>query len=319
MLEINVNENNENQRLDKYLLKYLNKAPKSFIYKMLRKKNIKLNGKRALGNEIILLNDVISIYLSDKTINLFKENKKISKTQQDFKIIYEDKNLIICYKPLNIISQPDIKNKNNSLNDQLIFYLYQKDEYKKSSDFTPSICNRLDRNTSGIVVFGKNLRSLQDLNKAFKEQQIDKFYLTAVYGIIKEKGAIKVYHKKEHNKAIISKNHIEGSKKVITEYEPLKIKNNKTLLKIKLITGKCHQIRASFEYIGYPIIGDKKYNKNEKDDIFNLKNQFLHCYKICFNHKNTSLDYLYKKNFLCKYMDKSFKDVLKFFDYEIKE
>ncbi len=317
MIEIKINKTNENQRLDKYLLKYLNKAPKSFIYKMLRKKNIKLNNKKAEGNEIITDGDIINIYLSDETINNFKENKQINSTKQDFKIIFEDNNIILCYKPINLVSQPDLNNKTNSLNDQLIFYMHNKGEYTSSSDFTPSICNRLDRNTSGIVTFGKNLKALQSLNKAFKDDLIDKYYLTAVYGTITKKDTLELYHKKENNKAIISKEYIPNSKKVITQYEPIATKDNKTLLNIKLITGKTHQIRVSLEHIGYPIIGDKKYSNNKNLDNFNLKNQFLHCYKISFKEQDEFLSYLSNKSFVCKYMDISFKNVLNFFDYEI--
>lgn len=318
MIEININENNENQRLDKYLLKYLNLATKSFIYKMIRKKNIKLNNKKATGNEILKKNDIISLYMSNDTINSLKKEKDFKKTKKDFKIIFEDENIIICYKPVNLVSQPDKSNPENSLNDQLLYYLYEKEEYDKSSDFTPSICNRLDRNTSGIVVFGKNFKSIQSLNEALKKNTIDKYYLTAVNGIINKKGIIKLFHKKVDNKAIISKDFLKDSKQVITEYEPICSKNNKTLLKIKLITGKSHQIRASFEYIGHPIIGDKKYN-SQIDNYFNLKNQFLHCYKITFNEKNNSIKYLFNKSFICKYISKDFKNVLDFFEYEIKE
>ena len=320
MVQIQINKNNENQRLDKYLLKYFNKAPKSFIYKIIRKKHIKLNGKKAVGNEILKTNDVINIFLSDETIANFKEDKRIPQTEQNFKIIFEDKNIILCYKPIGLVSQPDAKNKQNSLNDQLIFYMYKNNEYKKNDDFTPSICNRLDKNTSGIVCFGKNLKSLQSLNFAFKEDLIDKYYLTAVYGNINKKGTIELYHKVENNKAILSHKHIEGSKKIITHYEPLVNKDGKTLLNVKLVTGKTHQIRASLEYIGHPIMGDKKYNKNVLDKVdFNLKYQFLHCYKIHFKKQQTVLDYLSNKTFFCEHMDKSFKNVLDFFDYKIKE
>ncbi len=318
MIKITIDNTNENQRLDKYLQKYLNKAPKSFIYKMLRKKNIKLNDKKANGNEILAFGDNINIYLSDETIKNFKEEKEIIKTKQNFKIIFEDKNIIICYKPIGLVSQPDANNKTSSLNDELIYYLYKTDKYKKDADFTPSICNRLDRNTSGIVVFGKNLKSLQALNLAFKTKTIDKYYLTAVEGKIDKNGIIKLYHKKEKDKVQIYDSFIEGSKEIITEYTPLKTKENKTLLKIKLITGKTHQIRASFEHIGFSIIGDRKYNKNN-DNIFGLKGQFLHCYKLEFVSIQEPLSYLNGQKFLCSYMDKSFKNVLKFFDYKMGE
>lgn len=316
MEEIKINENNENQRIDKYILKYLNKAPKSFVYKMFRKKNIKLNGKKCEGNEILKKNDIINVYLSNETINTFKEEKYIKKTNKDFKIIFEDNNVIICYKPINLLSQPDKNNKDNSLNNQLLYYLYEKGEYKNTEDFTPSICNRLDRNTSGIVIFGKNFKFLKSINEALKNKTIEKYYLTAVEGILKEKNTLKLYHNKKNNKAIISKEFFENSKEIITEYEPISIKDNKTLLKIKLITGKSHQIRASFEYIGYPILGDKKYNFS---NAFNLKNQFLHCYKIKFKEKSNCLNYLFNKTFLCDYMSKDFQNVLDFFNYKIKE
>lgn len=316
MKEININENNENQRIDKYLLKYFNNAPKSFIYKMLRKKNIKLNGKKALGNEILKKNDIISLYISNETINNFRQEKEITKAKKDFEIIFEDENIIICYKPINLVSQPDKENKENSLNSQLLYYLYEKGEYNKNEDFTPSICNRLDRNTSGIVIFGKNFRALQAINKAFKNKNIEKYYITAVNGILEGRNTIKLYHLKKGNKAIISNKYFEGAKEIITEYEALAIKDNKTLLKINLLTGKTHQIRASFEYIGYPILGDKKYNGN-KNNLFNLKNQFLHCYQVIFKEKEPFLSYLYNKSFFCKYMSKEFKDILAFFNQKI--
>ncbi|WP_250278916.1 RluA family pseudouridine synthase [[Clostridium] colinum] len=318
MVEIKINKSNENQRLDKYLLKFFNKAPKSFIYKMLRKKYIKLNNKKASGNEIIFNNDIISIYLSDETISNFKEDKNIQKTNQDFKILFEDENIILCYKPINLVSQPDVHNKNNSLNDQLIFYMYKNGEYTKSSDFTPSICNRLDKNTSGIIAFGKNFKSLQALNTLFKENLIEKYYLTAVYGNVTKPGIIELYHKKEGNKAILSKEYIPNSKKIITKYEPITVKDGKTLLNIQLITGKTHQIRASLEYTGYPIIGDKKYNNNKNNTDFDLKYQFLHCYKIYFKNHTGYLDYLSEKTFICGYMDKSFQNILNYFNYKIQ-
>ena len=314
MVQLQIDKNDENQRLDKFMLKYLNKAPKSFVYKMIRKKNIKLNNKKCIGNEILQANDIINIYLAEDTINKFKQENSLKSTFKNFEIIYEDENLIICYKPINLVSQPDFFNKNNSLNDQLIFYLYKKGEYKKDDNFTPSICNRLDKNTSGIVIFGKNFKTTKDLNEMFKNKTIDKYYLTAVEGILKEKGTLKLYHKKDkNNTAIISQKKQDDFKEIITEYTPLAYKDNKTLLNIKLITGKSHQIRASFKYIGFPILGDQKYGIKD----LGLNNQFLHCYKVVFKENNNSLNYLFNKSFVCKYMDKSFKNVLKFFEYNI--
>lgn len=324
MKQLQIKENEQNQRFDKFLLKYFKKAPKSFIYKMLRKKRIKLNFKKATGSEILNINDTVQIYISEETIKDFVEIKKIKDININFKIIFEDKNILICSKPTNLASQPDIKNKNTSLNDQILYYLYKKNEFnpKYSLAFTPSICNRLDKNTSGIILFGKTLESLQILNNNLKNNNIDKYYLTVVNGTLSHSKKIVLYFKGyENQKLLISSKNNEESKKIITEYEPIKTKNNLTLLKIKLITGKTHQIRATFNHIGFPIIGDNKYGNNEINKIvsskFNLKNQFLHCYKIKFNNMDNSLNYLSNKEFTSNYICSSFQNVLDFFNFKI--
>lgn len=304
MKEIKITSMEENQRLDKYLMKYLNKAPKSFIYKMLRKKRIKLNSKKAEGSELLCDGDIIGMYLAPETIEGFTEEKNIAKTDRSFKIIYEDKNIIICSKPAGLIVHPDIKNPTNTLNDQLLYYLYEKGEYDTSreSAFKPAVCNRLDRNTSGIVVLGKNLPALQALNRAFRDNEVDKFYLTAVSGRLSGKGEIKGYHSKDNgNTVIVSDSPSNGSKEVITQYKALSFKNNMTLLEIKLVTGKSHQIRASLKKKGFPVIGDRKYgdpavNKKIKEE-YGLDNQLLHCFRITFRQKGTVLEYLNGKTF----------------------
>lgn len=301
---LNITNNEQGQRLDKYLLKYLNNASKSFIYKMLRKKRIKYNGKKAEGNEIIKDGDLIQMYLSDETINNFMSEKIINKVNADFNVIFEDENIIICNKPCGLITHPDNQNDKNTLNSQLLYYLYEKGEFdiSKQSVFTPSVCNRLDRNTSGIVVMGKNLASSQELNKAFKNKNIEKYYIAVVKGEIDKSGKIEGFHiKYEDNKVKIYDNQIEGSKPIQTEYEPLSVSNGFTLVRLKLITGKSHQIRAGLKHLGYPIIGDRKYgndtvNKYFKEK-FNLDNQFLHAYKLIFNINDGCLKYLYKKEF----------------------
>lgn len=304
MEQLQISEQEQGQRLDKFLLKYLNKAPKSFIYKMLRKKNIKYNSKKAQGNEIIQKDDIINIFLSDDTINGLKEEKHINKTNFQFDIIYEDQNIIICNKPAGLIVHPDKNNSKDTLNDQLLYYLYQKGEFdiNKNSTFTPSICNRLDRNTSGIVIMGKNLASVQELNEIFRCNKIDKFYLTIVKGVIKKNGIFNLHHlKSDDNIVKVCDYPIEGSKNIITEYFPIRNNGKFTLVNIKLITGKSHQIRASFFYKGFPIIGDRKYgDKNINkyfEEKYKLKYQFLHSYKVIFNQSNGILNYLHQKEF----------------------
>lgn len=300
MKEITITSAQKGQRLDKYLLKYLNKAPKSFIYKMLRKKNIKLNNKKADGNEILSEGDSIKLFLSDETLSNFMEIKRIEKAEKNFEIIYEDENIILVNKPKGLIVHPDKNNRTNTLNDQLLYYLYEKGEFDISaeSDFTPSICNRLDRNTSGIVVMGKNLEAVQQLNKGFRDRLIDKYYITVVKGEIKSAGEISGYHSKtDDNVAIIG----DKGKYILTRYEPLCAKGDYTLLRIKLETGKSHQIRVCMAHINHPIIGDMKYGDEKTNryfrDKFKLRSQLLHSYELVFRFNDGLLNYLKDKKF----------------------
>jgi 23S rRNA pseudouridine955/2504/2580 synthase len=298
MRELKIGTSEENQRLDKFLLKYMNKAPKSFIYKMLRKKNIKLNGKKAEGNEMLKCGDEVKLFLADETINSFMAEKTVTKQAQDFIVKYEDENVLVVLKPAGLSVQPDKDNPQGSLNDQLLYYLYQKGEYDTSAEavFKPSVCNRLDRNTAGLVVLGKNAASSRVLNEIFREKYVDKLYLTAVKGIIKDGGSVEGWHTKDNkNKASISKNKIEGSTYILTKYRPVKVKNNMTLTQVKLETGKSHQIRACMQYISHPVAGDRKYgdasvNKFFKEN-FGLENQLLFSFKLVFKPKEGSTLY----------------------------
>jgi 23S rRNA pseudouridine955/2504/2580 synthase len=281
----------------------MNKAPKSFIYKMLRKKNIKLNGKKAEGNEMLATGDEIKLFLADETIASFMEEKSVKKQRLDFIIKYEDENVLIVLKPAGLSVQPDADNKDNSLNDQLLYYLYQKGEYDTSADavFKPSVCNRLDRNTAGLVVMGKNAEASRTLNEIFREKQIDKLYVTAVGGIVKKSGSVEGWHTKDNNnKAYISDKKTDGATYILTKYRPIKTKNNMTLLEVKLETGKSHQIRACMQYISHPVAGDRKYGDKAVNKFFKqqfgLENQLLFSFKLIFRlNENSPLCYLNNK------------------------
>ncbi len=320
MRVVEIDGNSENQRLDKFIIKYFNRAGKSFIYKMIRKKRIKYNGKKAVGNEIIKSGDFIQLYLSDATMDSFMESKEVGKSSHDFSIIYEDNNIIVCNKPSGLAVQRDSDNINNSLNDQLLFYLYEKGEYlpKKESVFTPSICNRLDRNTSGIVLFGKNFNAVKALNNIIKDRKIDKIYLTVVKGVLKDKGVIEAFHLKgEDNKAEISLNFKEGSKKIITKYKKISENGKYSLAEVELITGKTHQIRAGFKFINHSIVGDRKYGDFKVNEFFRVKfgldNQFLHSYKIVFKDNLGFFDYLEGKEFIAPFDDRKAKIIFELF------
>ena len=306
MREVIIYKNESEQRFDRFLKKYLSEAPQSFIYKMIRKKNIKLNNKKARPDTIIVEGDIIQLYLNDETIEKFKGKNEIIESKLNPKLIYEDENIILINKPVGILSHSANKNDGNNIVDSMIYYLYEKGEYdpKIENTFVPSICNRLDRNTSGIIIGTKNYQSLRMINASMKKGSIDRYYRTIVKGIIKKDKIIEGYLVKDEevNKVEILDKKIDDSKKVTTRIKVLGSSHEYSLLEIELITGRTHQIRAHLASIGYPIIGDVKYgdkktNKYFKDE-YGLDSQFLHGYRIVFSGLDEPLDYLNQREFI---------------------
>ncbi len=301
MKTIIAGKNEAGQRLDKLLFKVLKKAPKSFVYKMLRKKNITLNGKKAEGSEMVNAEDEIKLFLSEETIEKFSDNyvsplptttsehKAPASLKENFQVVYEDTNVLIVNKPAGMLSQK-AKESDVSLVEYVISYLLDTGSItlKELETFKPGICNRLDRNTSGLVAAGKTLAGLKTLSELFRERTLSKYYLCLVKGVIKEERKITGYLIKDEktNQVRILTKAAENADYIETEYTPVKGNKDYTLLKVKLITGKTHQIRAHLSSIGCPIIGDGKYgdkNINEKfRQKFRLTHQLLHSYEMVF-------------------------------------
>lgn len=303
--EIQIKKNESNQRIDRFLKKYLSKAPSGFIFKMLRKKRIKLNGKKAKPEQLIREGDKIQFYLSDETIDKFREGIEISDINVDIDIIYEDKNIVLINKEKGLLSHSADSNDNNTVVKQLISYLHNKGEYdpEKEKTFVPSICNRLDRNTSGIIIGSKNYSSLQIMNEAIRRGSIKKIYKCIVKGEMKGKNELTGYlvKNKRDNKVFISNEKVKGSKKIHTIIKSLKNNKDFSLLEVDLITGRTHQIRVHLCSIGHPIIGDPKYGDKRINDFFRdrygLNSQFLHAYKIVLDGLSGELEYLNGKEF----------------------
>lgn len=279
------------QRLDKYLQKYLNLAPKSFLYKMLRKKNIVLNGKKAEGSEKLKNGDVIRLYLSEETLEKFHESRKADQYPRwpGLEIVYEDRQLLLVNKPAGMLSQK-ADPKDVSLNEYLVGYLLESGQVTPESlaGFTPGVCNRLDRNTSGLVIGAKTLVAAQEMGRLLKERRAGKYYLALVKGRVTRKERIRGWLTKDEtkNQARISREPLENGAPIETAYEPLAAKKDMTLLKVELITGKTHQIRSHLAGIGHPLAGDRKYGDAAFNRYFRenygLNSQFLHSWQIEF-------------------------------------
>ena len=301
MKRITVTQKEAGQRLDKLLAKFLNQAPKSFLYKMLRKKNITLNGKKAAGNEKLVCGDVIRLFLADETIEKFSREVHIEVTGTNpLEILYEDDHILLINKPCGMLSQKDGSGE-ASLVEEITAYLLGNGALTREElkSFRPSVCNRLDRNTSGIVVAGKTIEGLQTMGAVFRDRSLHKFYRCLVAGSIKEPDRIRGYLRKDESRnqvRILKEPATREDRPICTVYRPKAWGKDATLLEVELITGRSHQIRAHLASIGHPILGDPKSGDTEQNrrygEIFGLKYQLLHAYRLEFPKLEGTLSYL---------------------------
>ncbi len=300
MIKISITENEENQRLDRFLKKYFKNASLSHIYKLIRK-DIKVNGKRAAIETLLKLGDELAIYIPEEEAEAYQEKKTVSHSKKQFKIAFEDENIIIVEKPFGLLVHGDKTEKKNTLANQVAGYLADKGEYAPGRErtFVPSPVNRLDRNTTGLVIFGKNNKALQSLNQMIRDKgYVRKYYLTIVHGEMKKSLQLKDKMEKDEktNTVRVIDLETEGGKVMETIAKPLKTAKGYTLVEVELVTGRTHQIRAHLAKAGFPVIGDVKYaikGQNKKiEQKFKLSTQLLHAYKLCFDDGAAPLEYM---------------------------
>lgn len=338
MKQIEVNRADAGQRLDKYLKRIFPDMKGGFLYKMLRKKNITLNTKKASGSELVKEGDRIQCFFSEETflkfsrqiktedgiqnalVSSFSVNTEYEKAYRELKgicVIYEDEYILLLNKPAGVLSQK-AKKDDLSLNEWMLGYLLADDKIKPTdlTHFKPSVCNRLDRNTSGIVICGKTLAATRMINQMLKDRSLHKYYRTYVHGRLEGKETLTAWHKKDtsDNHADISFQITEQEKyaydEIITTYHALESRKQYSYLEIELVTGKTHQIRAHLAAYGHPIVGDKKYVQLYRKKTGKMINpvteqgypkfQLLHAYRLKFPFITGEWEYLSGKEFICK-------------------
>lgn len=304
MRELTVGKNDAGQRLDKFITKALD-IPMSLLYKSIRTKKIKVNRKRAEISTKLCEGDTIQCFLAEEFFEKKVTKRSFESITPHLNIVYEDENIMLLNKPAGVSVHEDDKGSTNTLITHVQSYLFGKGDYNPDDEhsFAPALCNRIDRNTSGIVIAAKNAMALRVMNEKIKNREIDKFYLAAVHGIPKpERATVTGFLKKDekNNTVRVWDKNPGGAKEIITKYQVIAKGSDTALVEVELLTGRTHQIRAHMAHIGHPLVGDGKYGVNREDRQRGYKYQALCSYKLRFNFDTespTELDYLNGKEF----------------------
>lgn len=304
MRELIIGKNDAGQRLDKFITKTL-ELPTGLLYKSIRTKKIKVNRKRAEIGTVLCEGDTVQCFLAEEFFEREVDDGSLARITPKLSIVYEDENILLLDKRPGVSVHEDESGSTNTLITHVLAYLYQKGEYdpKNEQSFTPALCNRIDRNTGGIVIAAKTAEALRVMNEKIKNREIDKFYLAAIHGIPKKsEDTLYGYLLKDEKSNLVKvydKNPPRGAKNIITKYKVVARKADSALIEVELLTGRTHQIRAHMAHIGHPLIGDGKYGVNKDDRSRGYKYQALYSYKLRFSFKGeeTALEYLNGKEF----------------------
>ena len=304
MKEFIITKNDASLRLDKFITKNCPTLPSSLMFKYIRTKRIKVNGKRAEISTRLKEGDTVSAYINDEFFVKLAPTYDFLSAPYSLDIVYEDENILLVDKKQGLLVHPDKNEYGDTLIARIQHYLYEKGEYdpEDENSFCPALANRIDRNTGGIVIAAKNAEALRILCDKIKYREIDKRYLTVVHGVPKQKSATLegfLEKNEDKNKVYLSNKKTDFNKTIKTKYTLLASKNNLSLLEVELITGRTHQIRAHMSSIGHPLLGDGKYGKLKDDKKLGFNKQALYSYKLTFKFVTDAgiLNYLNSKTF----------------------
>ena len=300
-----IKRNDAGQRLDKFLSKAVKGLPTSLMYKYIRTKKIKVNRARTEQKYILQEGDSVQLFIRDEFFDSpERDGGALARITPKLSIVYEDENILLCNKRPGVLVHEDDEGKDNTLIMHVKAYLYGKGEYDPADEqsFAPALCNRIDRNTGGIVIAAKNAEALREMNEKIRNDELSKFYYCAVHGVPKKKQATLfgyLLKDSEKNQVKIFSEQVKGSKNIITKYRVIAEKRDSALLEVELVTGRTHQIRAHLSSIGHPLIGDGKYGVNRDDRQKGYKYQALYAYRLRFDFKDSegALGYLRGKEF----------------------